>query len=98
MTYKIVFSQRARYERILLIEDIELRFGKKKAQEINKKLTITFIQISKMPEMYRASTHRAGLRKCVFSKQTSIYYKINEDSIEVISLRPNRINPTNFKL
>ena len=51
--------------------------------------------ISSYPEFYPASRKQKGLRKCVFSKQTSIYYRINNDYIEIVSFSPNRKDPNN---
>ncbi len=73
------------------------KFGQKKAKEVYERIEKVLDQISKMPEMFRASEQQKGLRKCVFSKQTSIYYRIKDDHIEVVSFRPNRKDPEKFK-
>lgn len=81
-----------------MLEYVAEKFGKSKAKEVYNKIERVLDQVAEMCEMYRASKKREGLRKCVFSKQTSIYYRINEDYIEVVSFRPNRQNPETFKL
>jgi plasmid stabilization system protein ParE len=91
------YSLRARHEEIELLEYIVQRFGLKKAKEIYISIEKTLDRISKTPEMYRISKRREGLRKCPFSKQTSIYYRIRQDHIEVVSFRPNRKDPRKFK-
>lgn len=48
--------------------------------------------------MFPSSLKKPELRKCVFSKQTSIYYRIKEDYIEIVSFRPNGIDPKKLKL
>lgn len=95
---EVRYSLRARHEQIELLEYIVRNFGQKKAKEIYDKIENTLDQISNMPYMYRVSKRRNGLRKCVFSKQTSIYYRIKEDYIEVVSFRPNRKDPKDFKI
>ncbi|MFO7824533.1 MAG: HD domain-containing phosphohydrolase, partial [Cyclobacterium sp.] len=69
-----------------------------KTKEIYVNIEKTLDRISESPKMYRESNKRNGLRKCVFSKQTSIYYRINEDHIEIVSFRPNRKDPNKFKI
>ncbi|SMD45848.1 Plasmid stabilization system protein ParE [Aquiflexum balticum DSM 16537] len=98
MALEVRYSLRARHEQIELLEYIVRNFGQKKAKEIYDKIENTLDQISNMPHMYRVSKRRNGLRKCVFSKQTSIYYRIKEDYIEVVSFRPNRKDPKDFKI
>lgn len=46
--------------------------------------------VSQMPEMYRKSEKRPGLRECIVNKQTILYYKISTDSIEVVSVLSSR--------
>lgn len=74
------------------------KFGQKKAKEIYTGIEKTLDRLSESPEMYRASGRRKGLRKCTFSKQTSIYYRIKEDHIEIVSFRSNRNDPKKFEV
>ena len=98
MALAVRYSLRARHEEIELLEYVVRKFGQKKAKEIYVSIEKTLGRISEAPEMYRESNRRKGLRKCVFSKQTSIYYRIKEDHIEVVSFRPNRKDPQKFKV
>ncbi|MCH7415668.1 type II toxin-antitoxin system RelE/ParE family toxin [Belliella sp. R4-6] len=98
MKLPIRYSLRAKHEEIELLEYISLKFSLDKAKEIYLKIETTLEQISKSPEIYRESSRKKGLRKCVFSRQTSIYYRIKEDYIEIVSFRPNRIDPKSYKL
>tara|TARA_R110002051_G_scaffold325057_1_gene425510 strand:+ start:2823 stop:3119 length:297 start_codon:yes stop_codon:yes gene_type:complete len=92
----IRYSLRARQEEMELLDYVLQNFGQKKAKEIYLLLEKRLDQLSESPEMYRESNKRKGLRKCVFSKQTSIYYRVKEDHIEIVSFRPNRKNPNKF--
>ena len=80
------------------MEYIVREFGLKKAKEVYEDIEKTLDRISEAPEMYRESNRQKGLRKCIFSGQTSIAYRIKGDCIEVVSFRPNRKDPKNFKL
>ncbi len=46
--------------------------------------------IAQMPEMYRKSEKRPGLRECVINKQTVLYYKVQVDNIEVVAILSSR--------
>ena len=81
-----------------MLEDIAGRFGDSKAKEISDKLDRFISNISTMPELFRASKKRKGLRKCVFSRQTSIYYRVKGEYLEIVSLRPNRMDPKSFRI
>ena len=94
----IRYSLRARHEEIDLLDYILRDFGSKKAKEVYENIERVLREIAQMPEMYPASRNKKGLRKCVFSKQTSIYYRVHDEHIEVISFRPNRSNPRKFKV
>jgi len=94
----IRYSLRARHEEIELLEYVVQKFGQQKAKEIYVNIEKTLGRLSESPEMYRESNIRKGLRKCVFSKQTSIYYRIKEGNIEVVSFRSNRKDLKKFKV
>jgi len=51
-----------------------------------------------MPEMFPSSSKKKSFRKCVLSKQTSVYYQIKNEYIEVVSFRTNRKDPDGFKV
>ena len=71
---------------------------KKKAKEVYDRIENLLDQISKTPEMYRASSKRKDLRKCFLSKQTSIYYRVHDEHLEVVSFRGNRKDTGTFKV
>lgn len=49
--------------------------------------------IGQMPEMYRRSEKRPGLRECVINKQTILYYKISTEAVEVVAILSSRREP-----
>ncbi|GAA0894414.1 hypothetical protein GCM10009122_40950 [Fulvivirga kasyanovii] len=97
MAYKIRYSLRARQEEIELLDFILKEFGEQKAKAVYQRVEKLLGEISGMPKMYRSSKKQKHLRKCVLSKQTSIYYRIQKDYIEVVSFRANRKDPKGFK-
>ena len=97
MALTVRYSLRARQEEIELLQYIVQEFGEKKAKEVYDRIETLFDQISKTPEMYRASSKRKNLRKCFLSKQTSIYYRVHDEHLEVVSFRGNKKDPGKFK-
>ena len=49
------------------------------------------------PEHFQVVIKRKTVRRCLFSPQISIYFRINKDIIEIISLFDNRQNPKKLK-
>ena len=98
MRLEIRYSPRARQEEIALLEYIVENFGVQKAKEIFSRIEKVLGLIAENPDMFKASKRKKGLRKCVFSEQTSIYYRVNASFIEVISFRPNKKNPNHFNI
>ena len=50
------------------------------------------------PHIFPASSQNSNVRRCVVSKQTSLYYKVEEDRIIILSLFSNKQNPVALKL
>ena len=98
MAFEIKYSLRALEEQIQLLEYIITNFGNKKGEEIFQKIENILELIAENPEMFPSSRKKPELRKCVFSKQTSIYYRIKNNYIEIVSFRPNGIDPEKFEL
>lgn len=93
MKREIRYSLRARFEQLEMLDYIAQNFGIEKAKEIFNKIEKILAQLSINPEMYPQSNRKKGIRRCVFSKQTSIYFRVNSETIEIISFRPNRKTP-----
>ena len=54
--------------------------------------------IKQMPLMYEASLTKKTIRLCVVNKQTSMYYRVKKDEIEIVTIQSNRKNPKKLKL
>lgn len=67
----------------------------KSSYDFIKKLTSKINQISEQPESCLQSIEFKGLYKCIVTKQTTFYYRINFDKkeIEVITFFDTRQNP-----
>jgi plasmid stabilization system protein ParE len=61
------------------------------------KLDKSLKQIQKLPDSFPESEKIRGLRKCVVTKQTTVFYRYSDTSIDVISIFDNRQNPKSQK-
>jgi hypothetical protein len=53
--------------------------------------------IQKDPEIFPKSEANKKIRKCVISKQTTLYYNFNNQEIRLLSLFDTRQNPSKIK-
>ena len=47
-------------------------------------------RISQMPELYRKSEKRPGIRECVINRQTILFYRVDINDIEVVAILSSR--------
>lgn len=93
----VYLSPLAEKKALLLIKYLEAEWSIKTKEEFVSKLLDKFSQISSQPESCTESTVFSGLYKCVVTKQTSFFYRIKENEIEVITLVDNRQDPKTIK-
>jgi plasmid stabilization system protein ParE len=90
---KVFLSPLAEKKTLLLLEYIEQEWSKRSKDEFLSKLKGKFDQISKHPYSCVKSKFSPKLYKCIVTKQTSFYYRIVSDEIEIITLIDNRQDP-----
>lgn len=96
--YKILWTDQAIYELKETVEYLENNWTEKELRKFAAKLDHTIELISKMPEIFPESVEKKHIRKAVVEKHNNLYYRINKNSIEIISLFANRKNPTKKKI
>ena len=64
-----------------------------KSREFLEKLIKTIHQISIHPFSSPASVIKKEIRRCVISKQTTIYYRVSKKEVEIITIQDTRRNP-----
>lgn len=90
---KVYFSPIAEDKLLKLCEYLLAEWGQKAKKDFLYKLDKKIIQISRYPESSTSSNELGGIYKCVVTKQTTMYYRIQHDAIEVITFFDNRQNP-----
>ncbi len=97
MGLKLIFSKKFLDSTQDLFFYLESKWSVKVKEEFSSNLQKKLDNLLSHPESCILSSKKEGLRKCVVSKQTSIYYKIDREEIRILALFDNRMNPTKIK-
>jgi plasmid stabilization system protein ParE len=96
MPYTVRFSTRAYAEYESILQYVSDNFGILKALDVDAHYEGIIKQISSNPEMYPTSLKYSEIRRCVISRQTSLYYRFTGEFVELISFRANRMDSDSF--
>ncbi len=96
---KVFLSELAETKLLKLSEYLLENWNLKTRDKFISKLTEKIKQISIQPDSCPKSTEFKNLYKCVVTKQTTFYYRIQSDrkEIEIITIFDTRQNPDKLK-
>ncbi len=98
MALQVVISDRAEKNLDKIVSYLEHKFSKRVKQNFLTKLSKTIKLLTNNPQMYPASKEKKNIRKCVVTKYTTLFYKVNETAIEIITIQDSRQNPVLLNL
>ena len=87
---KITFTEQAAEQLAELAEYLELEWSLKVRDNFLLKVEQTVEVIAAFPFAYPSSESYPDFRRCVVTPQTSLYYQIQPDEIEVVAVLDNR--------
>jgi plasmid stabilization system protein ParE len=96
-TYKIIWSDEALKNLAGIIEYLEQRWTEREIRNFSRLLDRQINLIQANPELFPISSTSNGLRKAVLTKQTTIFYRIDDLKIKIVTLFDNRQNPNKMK-
>ncbi len=96
--YRILWTDHALKELRQTIEYLETNWTEKELRNFSTKLDHTIEITAKNPKIFPSTTERKEIRKAVVDKYNTLYYRINGDLIEILSLFANRQNPKKKKI
>jgi len=96
-TYKIIWTDEALTNLADIIDYLEHRWTEREIRNFATLLDQQINAIQLNPELFPTSLTSTRLRKSVLSKQTTIYYRIDNDEIRIVTLFDNRQNPKRLK-
>jgi plasmid stabilization system protein ParE len=93
---KLEFSNRSLKEIRIIVDYLNSKWSEKTSKKFLNKLkeNIDLIQIN--PELFPVSEFEE-LRKCVVSKQTTVFFIIEKNKIYIVSVFDTRQNPNKIK-
>ena len=93
MSLAIIFTDDAIDILISIVNFIEAGWGVKHGEKILTRTYKILDLISKDPYMYKASSIKEDIRIGIISRQTSFFYKIQENEIIILFFWDNRQQP-----
>ena len=95
---KVTISERAEQNLDNIARYLETEWSVRVRDKFLEVLKKKIDQISRTPHMYEASSKKKTVRRCVLSKQTSLYYRAKKEEIEIVTIQDTRQNPRKLKL
>lgn len=91
---KVVLTKRASKRLDDLLNYLELEWSKKVKEEFVVKFDGSINKIRQYSEIAPTTDFSIGLHKYVVTKQTTLYYRIEETTITILTIFDNRMNPS----
>ena len=88
--FEVFLSPLAEKKLLILLEYLIEELGINSKDKYLKKFKSAVKQISTHPKSCPESTELKGIYKCVVNKQSSFFYRIKNNEIEIITLFDNR--------
>ena len=95
--YKINWSDEALHNLRQIIEYLQERWSQKEISKFAKLLEAHIELIRQNSLLFPESDYKNDIRHAVLSKQTSIYYCILGDQVQIITIFDNRQNPKTLR-
>ena len=96
--YKIFWTDFALSELEKTIEYLEENWTERELRNLAIEIEETLNLISHNPNLFQKSDIKKEIRRVVVAKHNTLYYRINNNSIEIISFFSNRQSPKKRKL
>lgn len=96
--YKILWTDNAIKELKKTIEHLEVHWTEKELINLAIHLEKILNLISQNPYLFQSSDFKKEVRRAVILTLNTLYYKVNENNVEILSFFSNRQNPKKRKL
>jgi plasmid stabilization system protein ParE len=93
MKLPVIWSHQATNEYLQIIDHLILEWGDFTAKKYVARIEYLIGLITENPQLFVVTPQRKDVRRCVVNKQTSLYYRVYKNRIEIISLFRTRKNP-----
>ncbi|RZJ99637.1 MAG: type II toxin-antitoxin system RelE/ParE family toxin [Flavobacterium sp.] len=96
--YKIFWTDFALSELEKTIEYLEENWTERELRNLALEIEETLSLLSHNPGLFQASDIKKEIRRVVIAKHNTLYYRVKNNSIEILSFFSNRQSPKKRKL
>ena len=96
-TYKLIWSDEALLNLKGIIEYLEKSWTTREIKKFARLLDKNLNLIKENPQAFPKSDHSEYFRRAVISKQVSVFYRIENQVVHIISVFDNRQDPRRLK-
>jgi plasmid stabilization system protein ParE len=96
--YKILWTDFALKELEKTIEYLEENWTEKELKNLAENIEEKLALISQNPNLFQTSDYKKEIRRVVILTYNTLYYRVTNEQIEIISFFSNRQNPGKRKL
>jgi plasmid stabilization system protein ParE len=96
--YKILWTDYALKELENTIEYLEENWTEKELKNLAENIEDKLALISKNPYLFQESEFKKDIRRVIILKYNTLYYRVSNEQVEIISFFSNRQNPAKKKL
>ncbi len=94
--HTIIWSPRAKNQFFAIVDFINEKWNKNTADKFIDKVNKSIIALQSMPDAFPES-NKKKIRRCVITKQTTVFYCLEKNSIELAAFFDTRQNPKKLK-
>ncbi|TVR37765.1 MAG: type II toxin-antitoxin system RelE/ParE family toxin [Cryomorphaceae bacterium] len=94
----VSFSESAKQDLEFLLSYLEETWSVRVKYAFIDELDLALQTMAAFPDSFPSSAFKRGVRKCVVSKQTTLYYRTKKNEIEVIAIFDSRRDPGELKI
>ena len=98
MSYQIIWSPTARVTYFQILDYISFHWSSQEVVNFIERTDEVLVYIKKNPQQYSSSKMRNEIHRFVVTKQVSLYYQVNEKSVELFIFWNNRQDPSKLNL
>lgn len=91
--YKITWTNFALRELKETIEYLQANWTEKELRKLAFEIEGTVDLLSHNPNLFQASETKNGIRRVIVAKNNTLYYRVKNNSVEILSFFSNRQNP-----
>jgi len=94
----VTISERAEKNLNQIYSFIKFKFSQSACDKFKKKLIKVVKIISENPDLFPVSDKNPLVHRCVVTKQTTLYYTVDNDEVQIITIQDTRQNLNKLKL